>query len=264
MYPGKFINQTQLNNPILAYRTYVLFFVLTAITFNLSAQRTDKQSDYLQWFDQQIGIENTTLYKGIIYRETYRTINDKVKFYKSPQWFDGSVVYSGQLFSNIQLKYDVFGDQLIVKQLDRLGGGGLLLFKDKVSEFVIDNTVFVNVKDIPKSSEFAGFYELLLDLDNDTRLLAKHFKNDFVRKDRRATYYEFIDLENEYVLEHGRSYYRVNSKKELLKVYPEAKKAIDSFYQKNKRLRSRDMDAFMVALINSLEEDSSTTSGEIN
>ncbi len=238
--------------------------MLTALIFGLHAQQTDQQSSYLQWFDKQVGIENTALYKGIIYKETYRTINEKVKFYNSPQWFDGHVVYSGQLFSNIQLKYDVFGDQLIVKQLDRLGGGGLLLFKDKVSEFLIDNTVFVNVLDAPRGSSFTGYYELLLDLENDTRLLAKHIKNDFLRKDRRSTYYEFIDLDNKYVLQHNGKYYNVDSKKELLRVYPEAKKPIDSFYQKNRRLRSRDMDAFMVALINSLEENSSALNRDNN
>ena len=253
-----------MKKPIPTYRPHILFLLLTAITFSLSAQQTDQQSNYLQWFDKQVGIENTALYKGIIYRETYRTINDKVKFYNSPQWYTGYVVYSGQLFSNIQLKYDVFGDQLILKQLDRLGGGGLVLFKDKVSEFQIDNTVFVNVRDVPISSTFAGYYELLLDLENDTRLLAKHFKNDFLRKDRRATYYEFIDLDNKYVLQRNGKYYHVDSKKELLRVYPEAKKSIDSFYQKNRRLRSRDMDAFMAALINSLEESSSAINSDNN
>ena len=204
------------------------------------------------------GIENTALYKGIIYKETYRTINEKVKFFKTAEWYTGSVVYSGQLFADVSLKYDVFGDQLLVKQLDRLGGGSILLFKDKVDEFVIDGTKFVHIRG---SSQIDGYYELLWDEDGN-RLLAKHLKNDFLRKDRRATYYEFTDLKKEYVWDKQGSYYGLKGKKELTDLYPDMKKEINSFYQKNKRLRTRDMDAFMVAIINFLEEAASTGSTE--
>lgn len=223
-------------------------------------QTTDQQTGYLQWFDQQVGIENTALYKGIIYKESYRTINDKVKFYKTAEWYTGSVVYSGQLFTNVQLKYDVFGDQLILKQLDKLGGGSILLFKDKISEFVIDETRFTHEKG---STDINGFYELLWN-DENSRLLSKHLKNDFLRKDRSAAYYEFVDLKREYVLKRGGTYYKLKGKKELTNIYPDLKKEIDTFYQKNRRLRTRDTDAFMVGIISMLEDASLTVPTEYN
>lgn len=240
-----------MTKPIPTYRIRLVFFSLIVFCSVIArSQTTDPQSSYLNWFDQQVGIENTALYKGIIYKETYRTINEKVKFYKTAEWYTGSVVYSGQLFTDVLLKYDVFGDQLLVKQLDRLGGGSILLFKDKVDEFAIDGTQFVHVHG---SSQIDGYYELLWDEDGN-RLLGKHLKNDFLRKDRRATYYEFTDLKKEYVLDKQGSYYSIKGKKELTNIYPGLKREINSFYQKNKGLRSRDMDAFMVAIINVLEE----------
>ena len=55
-------------------------------------------------------------------------------------------------------------------------------------------------------------------------------------------------------MNHAGAYHLVNSKKEVIKAYPGQKKQIDSFYQKNKRLRGRDIDAFMISLINTMDE----------
>lgn len=239
--------------------TYSLFFlslILIVLTrYSSQAQQLQAQQEqaaYLNWFDKQVGLENTVLYEGIVYREMYRTINDKVKFYKTGEWLSGSVVYAGQLFSNLRLKYDVFEDQLLIKKLDRLGGGPMLLFKDKVSSFIIDGTEFVNINNPKIDRSFNGYFELLW--SNDIRLLAKHRKNDFIRKDRSASYYEFIDRDKEYMLEVGNNHYPINKKRDLQQLFPDLKKDIDSFYQKNKRLRSRDIDAFMISLVQTLED----------
>ena len=225
---------------------------LATSNFHLSAQETSN-STYLNWFDNKVGIENTTLYKGIVYREAYRTINEKVKFFNSAQWYDGSVVYSNQEFYNVQLKYDVYADQLILKQLDRLGGGALILFKSKISSFQIEDTKFVHIVGASTDSEIDGFYELLW-TDTNIRLLAKHQKRDFVRKDRSAAYYEFVDDKKLYLLELDNNFYRINKKKEITDLFPELKKEVDDFYQKNKRLRSRDVDAFMISLLRNIDQ----------
>ena len=59
--------------------------VLSIFIGQLKAQE-NTNSTYLNWFDDKVGIENTALYQGIVYKEAYRTINEKVKFYKSAQW----------------------------------------------------------------------------------------------------------------------------------------------------------------------------------
>jgi len=228
----------------------VLFLMLAT---KLKSQQDLRNNASLEWFDQQVGLENTVLYDGIIYKETYRTINDKIKFYKSSSWLNGSLMYNGQMFTEIPMRYDVFGDQLLIKLKDQLGGGALLLFKNKVSTFTIDNTVFVNVKEIAEASGSDGFYELLWE-NGDMRLLAKHQKNDFLRKDRRSIYYEFIDDKKLFLLQYDGKYTPIGRKKDITALFPEFKKEVDDFYQKNKRLRSRDMDGFMGALINQIED----------
>lgn len=239
------------------YTSFLYLFLLLLIClfcYSTQAQQTQiqkGQSDHLSWFDEQVGLENTALYEGIIYREKYRTINDRVKFFQSSQWQNGSVIYSGQLFTDLQLKYDVFEDQLLIKQLDRLGGGAMFLFKDKVSSFVIEGTQFVNIIDPNIDKSLNGYLELLW--SNDIRLFAKHRKDDFVRKDRRAPYYEFIDRKKEYLLQIGNDHFPINNKRDIQLLFPVLKKEVDSFYQKNKRLRSRDLDAFMISFVQTFE-----------
>ncbi len=242
---------TQHNSTHLLRFTSLALFLL--VVSPIRSQQVVQQDSYLNWFDQQVGLENTALYDGVIYKEIYRTINDKIKFYKSSSWLDGSVIYAGQMFTDIPMRYDVFEDQLLIKLKDQLGGGALLLFKDKVSTFTIDGTIFVNVTEISRSSSNSGFYELLWQNDN-MRLLAKHQKNDFLRKDRRSLYYEFIDQKKQYLLYYAHKYSSLEKKKDVTALFPEFKNEVDDFYQINKRLRSRDMDAFMSSLINRIED----------
>lgn len=249
-------------NKLSILRILVLICLAQAFPGTLEAQQSTDPS-YLNWFDQQVGIENTPLYEGIIYREFYRTINDQVKFFKSARWYQGSVNYSGQEFHNIEIKYDVFGDELILKQLDRLGGGGLQLIKSNIRSFQIDGTSFVNVTDISADSGASGFYELLWQ-EGGHRLLAKHQKKDFLRKDRRALYYEFIDDQKKYMLDMAGKYFALDRKKDLVEVFPVLKKQIDSFYQKNKRLRNNQPDIFMINLMRDIHEQISTPEPDKN
>ena len=237
---------------ITKYFNLALLITFLLIAISLRSQDRLEEADHLSWFDQQVGIENTALYEGVIYKENYRTINDQIKFYETAEWLNGTVVYSHQLFSNILLRYDVFADQLTVKRLDRLGGGAILLFKDRISSFTIDGKVFVNVKNSSSNTSFGGFCELL-SFNSENRLLAKHQKRNFLRKDRNFVYYEFKDLQKIYVLDLGGKYHELKSKKDLIKILPDQKKEIDLFFQKNKRLRDKETDAFMISLFNKFE-----------
>ncbi len=230
----------------------LLFCLLLTLSSHWAySQVQNQQAEYLNWFDQQLGIENTSLMNGVIYREFYRTINDNVKFFSTDQWFTGSVHYSGQWFYDVPLKYDVFGDQLIIRQPDRLGGGALILYKEHVRQFLLYDAVFVRIN--PESNELVkpGYYELLAARD-ELRMLVKYRKKEFLRKDRKRAYHEFIDAKKTYVLNHASHYYPIKVKKDLVKIFPDYKEALNSFYQDNKRLQNRNPDRFMILLTDQL------------
>ncbi|HMB64168.1 MAG TPA: hypothetical protein VKN36_13895 [Eudoraea sp.] len=229
---------------------FLVISLLNSFIYSVSVQSqgTLEMEKFYQWFDQSIGVENTGLYDGIIYIDTYRTINEKTKFYSSPRFLPGSVVYDGQPYSDLEVKYNVFDDELLVRLPDRLGGVTLQLFKDKVSDFVIDGHLFINLNNIPPETGMNGFYEITF-RDSQLTLLTKHLKKDYARKDRRNLYYEFLDIKKEHVLFYNGAYYVIKSKKDLISLFPELKNEIDSFYKVARSLRNSDNDAFMQTLV---------------
>lgn len=214
----------------------------------LNAQGITDNAGYYQWFDGQVGLENTGLYQGILYKEQYRTINAKTKFLGSPEFHQGSLIYDGEPYIGQQLKYDIYGDELLVKIEDRLGGNTLQLFKEHVSEFVIENRLFVNIRETGENSGIRGFYEVSYD-NNGIRLLTKHSKKIFDRKDRSSLYYEFVDGKKDYVLYYKGRHYQIDGKRDLTDIFPEQEDQIDSFYNQARTLRRNDPHAFMVGLI---------------
>lgn len=226
--------------------------LLVLYCFSVNGQGEFAQSSYYKWFDQLVGAENTGVYDGIAYIERQRTINDKTKFFKSRDYLDGSVIYDGQPYFDLDMKYDVFGDQLLLKLEDRLGGTTLQLFKDKISSFTIDGYQFIKILPGDSSQEISGFYEIVLQKENFD-LLAKHIKREFIRKDRSSIYYEFIDQKSQNLLAVQDSLYVIESKKDLVELFPEFKKEINKFYSTARSLRNSDRHEFMKALVTRLD-----------
>jgi hypothetical protein len=180
--------------------------------------------------------------------EAYRMINTETKFFGSPDFLKGSVIYDGKPYYDLDLKYDVFEDDVLLKLEDRLGGFTLKLFKDKISAFTIDGHAFTKVSDTTSEIGNTGFYEVVIDNDQ-FKLFTKHSKRDIVRKDRKTRYYEFIDLKKQQLLFYNGAHYVIRRKKDLIELFPQLKKEIDSFYRRAGSRRNSDPDAFMRALI---------------
>ena len=237
------------SNMIQRYFSFALLSVILCfLSARLNGQSVTDNPRYYEWFDSQVGLENTGLYQGILYREQYRTINDKTKVLGSPEFHEGSLIYDGEPYIGQQLKYDIFGDELLIKIEDRLGGNTLQLFKEHVSEFVIDNRPFVNIKNAGADSEIHGFYEVSFK-NNGISLLTKHRKRVFSRKDRSSLYYEFTDGKKEYVLNYKSHLYPITGKKDLTNIFPDLEDQINSFYNQARTLRRNDPHAFMVGLV---------------
>lgn len=208
---------------------------------------------YYNYFDKEVGVENTGLYQGVMYMEKYRTINELTQFFKSGDFQSGSVCYEGQCYYDLDLKYDVYEDQVLLKLISKAGGGTLKLFKDKIDNFNIGEHHFIKIErqDAPNLNAF-GFYEVAYQSDRLT-LYSKYSKKSFERKDRKSLYYEFPDGHTEHVLLYAGNYHIVNSKKDNVLVFPELKKEIDKFYNLARGLRKSDPDGFQVSLMKRIE-----------
>jgi len=214
----------------------------------MKGQQASHNDLFYNWFDKQVGIENTGLYEGIVYKEQYRTINENTQFYRSPDFLPGSVVYKGQPYANLLLKFNVYADELLLKVESHLGGNTLQLFSDKVSEFTIDGVPFVHIFNVGADQDLSGFYEVSYQ-DPAITLLTRYSKKLFSRKDRRSVYYEFLEGKMDYILHYREHYYSMDSKRDIIALFPGLKGEINDFYNRARAQRRTNPHAFTIALM---------------
>jgi len=228
------------------------FFTLNSISFY--GQTYANQKTYYKWFDSIVGVENLGIYNGVEYYKQYRTIEGSNEFYISNQFVKGDIVYDGQPYYDIDIIYNVYDDEIIIKLSNQKAFNIIQLIKEKIESFSIDNKRFVRVYN-DKNEDFInikeGFYELLFQ-DNYLTLYKKYIKRRSERLDKDFAYYIFKD-NKEYFLKHNQKYYSVNSKSNFSKIFPEHKKNINTFYKNNKVLRKSNYDMFLNKLSSYIE-----------
>ncbi|WP_422860131.1 hypothetical protein ACOKFD_04320 [Flagellimonas sp. S174] len=174
------------------------------------------------WFDQQIGLLNSGLYTSEEYVEEYQVINDKHRFFESPNYLTGTLWVKGSPFHKVFLKYDLFKDQIIVYPKGISGASSVKLNFAEVDSFQIQNRKFIKKSIVDtKSNPIIGFFEVLLK-GSDYTLLKKHRKTDVRKLNRNRVYYEFKE-KNAYALEYENVFYPIKNRKDVLNVFPISK-----------------------------------------
>ena len=240
------------------FQHYLLTALLILALIPGGRAQDNSQREYYNWFDSQVGVENTGLFNGIRYRELYRVRDGKHKFFQSPEFLTGNLLYDGQPYYDIPMKYDLFEDQLII-ELQAVSGKSILkLLKDEVDGFEIDGHKFRHLRDTEvyrSGDNIDGFYEVLSETSS-ILLFKKHLK---IRKkvlEDKMVLYEFRKDEAYFILYEG-LYHPVRSKNDLIKAFPESKKEINDFYSGSKFLLQTDPDLFMKRILERI--DSSLT-----
>ena len=99
---------------------FILFFILYG-NHNLWSQDTIVNSSAYEVFDHMVGYTNTGIFDGIEYFEKFPVRNEKHKFFKSSEFVNGLLIYEGNPFLNVELKYDVYDNQLLIRNSEVLG-----------------------------------------------------------------------------------------------------------------------------------------------
>ncbi|WP_298790043.1 hypothetical protein [uncultured Allomuricauda sp.] len=227
--------------------------LVSLAVISVSYGQDQAQISYYNSFDNNVGIENTGLYQGVIYTDKYRTINENTQFFQTREFQDGSVCYDGQCYYDLELRYDVYEDEVLLRLANNVGGGTLRLIKDYVESFEIDGHNFVKIlpADAPLLGTY-GFYEVALESASFT-LYIKYAKKNFDRKDRKSIYYEFLDGPSENVLYYNGDFTIIRSKKDIVSLFPDLKREIDKFYNVARGLRKSNPDGFRISLMKRIE-----------
>ncbi len=214
-----------------------------------TGQQLPFDGEYHNWFDGQIKRHNSGLFNGIEYKELYRTINERHKFYKSSEFQLGKVVYDGQFYSDVPLKYDLDSDQLLFNVGYQYPYPTLLLFKEKVKLFSVGQSNFVLINYLNGPLEMNGFYEILLD-KNAVTLLKKHKKKRFKRIRGNTVYYEFEEVYS-FFIRYNEQYHQINTLKDVIEIWPDKRDDI----KKNlgSAFKNKDLGNYLISFLNQFD-----------
>ncbi|HEV7380026.1 MAG TPA: hypothetical protein VGN64_09550 [Dyadobacter sp.] len=166
-------------------------------------------------------LESQNLYNGRVYY-IYDAREKEHQFFTDRKWNHGSVWVEGQRFDSIPMMYDIVRDQLVVRHLT---GDAIIIASEKVKYFTNYEQLFIwyeKGKGI-EPTMVTGFYNLFY--DGPTHLLIRRSK---VRQekivDRRVI--SVFPQKDFYYVRKGEQYYSVRSKKSVLSLFPEHKRAL--------------------------------------
>jgi hypothetical protein len=171
------------------------------------------------------------LYNGKEYIEFKKNMPEiGTLFFHSDEWEEGRVLYDGELYENVLMRFDLLTEKLVV---EHKGYGEIELISEKINYFEIVGHTFIRQVDQPgaKSLITPGFYDLIY--EGNTRVLVKRWK---VTEERVETQFSMILTFKEknaiYIFKAGK-YYPVSRKSSVLKVFDDQKSALKKFISKN-------------------------------
>jgi len=233
------------------HQHYTLFFSLSLLFFNITVFSQEYREAFNS-FDDLVNKENTNLFYGKEYVEQHATINNKHKFFKAPGFLKGDVVYSGQTYFDLDLKYNVFDDLLTVKINKQSGDATFELFKNRIESFSIDGHTFVNIPP-GEETEVQGFFEVIRETSS-LKLLKDHRKKINKLLTKTFTYFEFEPDRAHYAIATSEKYFHSNSKSDWLRIFPEYSEEIGKYFNSKEALMKKDPDSFMSGLLHEISE----------
>lgn len=222
-------------------KNVIIFFLFTVTPLYSFAQgeTTDLTStssneafvNAINMYNNAIG-RNSLIFTGGVYYDSQKGINGH-PFFINDSWGIGTIVYEGQKYDSIEIKYDILRDLLLVKNIDKRGLiWPIQLNSLKVEEFNVMGHHFMNIEEDTLTNFKSGFYDAPSDGDKAEVLIK--------RRKEIAESQGFGKLEKEYVLndiwyiKFSQEYYVVKGKNSILKVFADRKNEIKAFLRKNK------------------------------
>lgn len=223
------------------FSVLLLLFYFTGALVN--AQEEQKLIGY---YDSIVGYKNLSILNGVEALNPYRTINEKHPYFSDPDFVKGSIIYDGEPFRDVFLRYDMFRDIVTIKLKNTVGGTLLFdLISDKVSEFEINNHRFINLKFKKKFD--SGFYEIIY-TSLQLSIYQKRYLKPLDKRDKEILYYEFDQLPDHYVFYTTPYGYFYPSEDFLLENYERCSSPVNDFINRNKKLKKQNQKSYLIEL----------------
>jgi hypothetical protein len=245
------------------YQNKLSLLLLLALTLNTSLySQTSKETSINEFFDKTVGKENLAIYNGSRHVNYYRTLDNSHSYYFSPKFSTGELTYEGQIYYNVDLKYDVNNDVLVLKPIGDYDYMGINVIKEKTASFNINNKRFININyNNPTCPGYMNGYYQEITFSKNNILYIKHHKNrskvidtHIISEGVNQNTSDVFKEKNEFVLKYKDTYYKIGSKTDIIKIFPEHKSKIKNYYNHNIQLEESDNKIFIENLIKEIND----------
>lgn len=224
-----------------------IFLLLTFLSY---PQSTSKAKIF-ETYDHIVGLENTGLYNGTSFTDFFLNTDGTYRYFVQYDYTRGSVKYNNQFYSNVNLKYDIFEDNLLTSSSDNLSVFNVELLPEFVESFSIFGHDFVRLTDTHLNRSGNGYFEKVY-VGANLDLYIKHAKKKRDKALNTGVQYRFSE-NNYYLLKHNGNYFSILSIRDMRKIMPEKAKMIRDFRKSYKSLYKADPDTFMTKLVTFLD-----------
>lgn len=232
---------------------YILFLV-SQVSYSIEGNKNGDSgvlTDKIITEPQDTSFLNQVLYNGSVWKGLYYNIYG-TQFMFDDDWMRGSVSLGSFQFDSLELKYDIYSDDIIVNYNDiRL----LVLNRELLDSFILQNeNKKMHFRNFRDSKYINGYYEVIH--EGDSKLYKKWHKKraQFVIEAR----YDEFQYENQLVLITNGKVHRISRKGDLLKIMGDRKKEIRNFLRQEQIKIDIDSPATIIPVLeyyDSIKED---------
>lgn len=205
-----------------------------------------------QYFDKAIGTKNLAFNNGTIHSNPYRSVDKTHRYYGTGNYVLGTIVYDGQSYSGVYLKYDLLADRPVVKLDGENNTMGFNMIPEKTASFQIGIVTFKNLdSDATHPKEIKGFYEESI-IGTDLILYTKHLKDriEVLRND--GVFNTYID-KYQFIIKYKDGWHIVNSQKDIAGIFPDLTANISEYYRVNAGIEKSDPNQFTKNLMKQID-----------
>ncbi|MFY0626726.1 MAG: hypothetical protein JXR07_10535 [Reichenbachiella sp.] len=220
------------------------FFGHTLAGAQIPIDNFNLEGDTKQWYDNTVGIENIGILEGTFFLMPAQSPAQH-QVYKNLVWAQGDLLYKGQLYSEIDMMYNIYSDQLILRNLGVSSSMDQAILPDQncIPSFTIHDDRFLYLSDPLGPNMTPGFYQSRFD-GKSLDLLIKWTKKQNTESNR-VQYEE----ETSVFLSYNGQYSKYNGERSLLKLFPEHKREIKKYIRTNMGYLKKQVDENLVQAV---------------
>ena len=201
-----------------------------AVADSLDAKQTTVYTNIERDFYKKIGPQSR-LYNGMQYDLYNPHMKGNAYYDDVDSWNKGSVFYDGYLYTNVNMMYDIYKDEVVILIYNNFMR--ISLISEKIRDFNLLDQHFIYLKNNPTNSNSlkTGFYGELY--GGKIQVLSKKTKNIQNSTDYLGNITPYFSPVKYYYLFKNGKYYTVNSQGAFLDALSDHKKEIKQFIRTN-------------------------------